>query len=395
MGERQHVHQHHLPLTHSVLNKPRSGGVFYCLEKICFITLAPSPLTEIQPPAPASQIRVGQTLFVLSNPVQMFQITAINSATSLTVTPAASPALSGQKYGILVTDSLSVDGLAQSMSQLINEYDENIGAWETFATTSANQNITVTINGVRVTIPAIGKLVQKGSNAAVRVSDGGTGATNAADARANLGLGSSATKDVGTDSGNVMQVGAFGVGTYQAPRPNDANSSFISDADGNTSWAPANGCGYQSSYNTQRIAQMWVTTGGAGYWRFLLNTNPQTAKTDAPWTVFQSAGTSDINFKKVTGDLDLNESLSNIAAMDFKTFYYLADEDKVIRRGVIAQELEKIDPQYVHSAEESGKMTLDLNPLVLDALAAIKALTIRVRELEKEAQAVVPVSSAD
>ena len=345
--------------------------------------------------APASQIRVGQTLFVLSNPVQMFQITAINSATSLTVTPAASPALSGQKYGILVTDSLSVDGLAQSMSQLINEYDENIGAWETFATTSANQNITVTINGARVTIPAIGKMVQKGSNGAVGVSDGGTGATNVADARTNLGLGSSATKDVGTDSGNVMQVGAFGVGTYQAPRPNDANSSFISDAFGDTIWAPANGCGYQSSYNTQRIAQMWVTTGGTGYCRFLLNSNPQTTKTDAPWTVFQSAGTSDINFKKVTGELDLNESLLNIAAMDFKTFYYLADEDKVIRRGVIAQELEKIDPQYVHSAEKSGKMTLDLNPLVLDALAAIKALTIRVRELEKEAQAVAPVSSAD
>ncbi|MFL7880125.1 phage tail protein [Enterobacter hormaechei] len=146
--------------------------------------------------APASQIRVGQTLFVLSNPVQMFQITAINSATSLTVTPAASPALSGQKYGILVTDSLSVDGLAQSMSQLINEYDENIGAWETFATTSANQNITVTINGARVTVPAIGKLVQKGSNGAVGVSDGGTGATNAADARTNLGLGNSATRNV-------------------------------------------------------------------------------------------------------------------------------------------------------------------------------------------------------
>lgn len=146
--------------------------------------------------APGSQIRIGQTLFVLSNPVQMFQITAINSATSLTITPAASPALSGQKYGILVTDSLSVDGLAQSISQLINEYDENIGAWETFATTSANQSITVTINGARVTIPAIGKLVQKGSNGAVGVSDGGTGATNAADARTNLGLGNSATRDV-------------------------------------------------------------------------------------------------------------------------------------------------------------------------------------------------------
>ncbi|HHN5624760.1 phage tail protein [Enterobacter hormaechei] len=163
--------------------------------------------------APASQIRVGQTLFVLSNPVQMFQITAINSATSLTVTPAASPALSGQKYGILVTDSLSVDGLAQSMSQLITEYDENIGAWETFATTSANQNITVTINGARVTIPAIGKLVQKGSNGAVGVSDGGTGATNAADARTNLGLGSSATRNAFSTSGDMLSVGDFGIGS--------------------------------------------------------------------------------------------------------------------------------------------------------------------------------------
>ncbi|HFK5797981.1 TPA: phage tail protein [Enterobacter hormaechei subsp. oharae] len=187
--------------------------------------------------APASQIRVGQTLFVLSNPVQMFQITAINSATSLTVTPAASPALSGQKYGILVTDSLSVDGLAQSMSQLINEYDENIGAWETFATTSANQNITVTINGNRVTIPAIGKLVQKGSNGAVGVSDGGTGATNAADARTNLGLGSSATKDAGTSAGNVMQVGAFGLGSTNlnassAPNANDITFNGFSGGGG-------------------------------------------------------------------------------------------------------------------------------------------------------------------
>ncbi|AFM75995.1 tail fiber protein [Escherichia phage mEpX1] len=138
--------------------------------------------------APASQVRAGQTIIVMSNPVQMFQISSVNSATSMTVTPAASPALSGQKYGILITDSLSVDGLAQSISQLIKEYDENIGAWESFATTSANQNITVTINGTPVTIPGIGKLLQKGTNGALAVKDGGTGATNAADARTNLGL---------------------------------------------------------------------------------------------------------------------------------------------------------------------------------------------------------------
>ncbi|MEP8799972.1 phage tail protein [Enterobacter hormaechei] len=173
--------------------------------------------------APASQVRAGQTIIVMSNPVQLFQISSVNSATSMTVTPTASPALSGQKYGILVSDNISVDGLAQAMSQLIKEYDENIGAWETFATTSGNQSITVIINGTTVTIPGIGKLAQKGSNGALAVADGGTGATDAADARTNLGLGSSATRNAYSISGDMLSIGDMGIGS-----PIDLGSSPVS-----------------------------------------------------------------------------------------------------------------------------------------------------------------------
>lgn len=167
--------------------------------------------------APANQVRAGQTIIVMSNPVQMFQISSVNSATSMTVTPAASPALSGQKYGILVSDIISVDGLAQAMSQLIKEYDENIGAWETFATTSANQTISVTINGATVSIPGIGKLLQKGTNGALAVKDGGTGATNATDARTNLGLGSSSDVYFAKVTSTVVDGRGF---THVGLRPN-------------------------------------------------------------------------------------------------------------------------------------------------------------------------------
>ena len=188
--------------------------------------------------AAASQVRAGQTLIVLSNPVQMFQISSVNSATSLTISPAASPALSGQKYGILVSDVVSLDGLAQSMSQLIKEYDENIGAWEALASTTVNQSITVTINGVSMTIPALGKLLQKSANGTLPVESGGTGAKDVpgarlalgwvndalpvalggtggktqAEARSGIGLGSAATLDAGTSSANVVTVESSGIG---------------------------------------------------------------------------------------------------------------------------------------------------------------------------------------
>lgn len=53
--------------------------------------------------------------------------------------------------------------------------------------------------------------------AALPITKGGTGATTAAVARTNLGLGTAALLNAGTASGNVMQVGAFGLGVLIPP----------------------------------------------------------------------------------------------------------------------------------------------------------------------------------
>lgn len=73
--------------------------------------------------APLSLIRVGCTLITVGSPVQVFTITEIKSGTELSVTPAANPAIpAGTKFSILLSDSISVDGLAQDVAETLRYY---------------------------------------------------------------------------------------------------------------------------------------------------------------------------------------------------------------------------------------------------------------------------------
>ncbi|AEW73857.1 hypothetical protein EcWSU1_02422 [Enterobacter ludwigii] len=104
----------------------------------------------------------------------------------------------------------------------------------------------------------------------------------------------------------------------------------------------------------------------------------------SPWKEIMTSAVSDRIMKNIGDDLDPEEALGNISRMEFKHFTFKDDETQTPRRGVISQQIQTIDPEYVK--EIGGILHLDQTPLLLDALAAIKALIIRVRALEDKTE---------
>lgn len=171
--------------------------------------------------AAGSLIRNGCTVIVLTSPPQVFQITAVNSATQLAVTPAVNPAIpSGTRYSILLSDSLSVDGLAQDIAETFGMYQRYMSGFADVITGSGN--VTITINGTSVTVPAQTSLAKKGANnditslsgltTALSISQGGTGQKSLADAKKALGSDTVNGMTGGVVQSDVRVVGGQSIG---------------------------------------------------------------------------------------------------------------------------------------------------------------------------------------
>ena len=209
----------------------------------------------------------------MTSPPQVFQITNINSGTQMAVTPAAGPALAaGTKYSILLSDNLSVDGLAQDIAETFTMYQRNISGFADVMNGSGD--VTITVDGKPVTVPGQKSLAKKGANSditsltglktalsvaqggtgktteeearkalsaaksgknsditelaglttALSIAQGGTGATDAAGIRKNAGLGTAAeltatTSNIDVSVDRAMKVGDFGVGRINIVSP--------------------------------------------------------------------------------------------------------------------------------------------------------------------------------
>lgn len=302
---------------------------------------------------------------------------------------------------------------------------------------SAAGNITVKLpDGTTFTGPSwkyLSDNMATKSDGAVPVNQGGTGSTTASGARTKLGLGNSATRDVGTTAGTVAagddnrlntlegKTGGALKGTVSVPSywgsvttaraingftvadHFEDSASFTSFTGGGTggaggAWRAFVSYGaltypnrhpgatitiandYDLSTGVSPLAEVFLFDGEGGKISFQSNTGQ--GYKEVAWT-----GTSDERYKENITDYDGSESLSNIERMHLKKFSYIADEDGIIRRGVIAQQIEKIDPEYVHHnvnpLNGDEVLTLDTNVLLMDAICAINALSKRVKMLEE------------
>ena len=143
--------------------------------------------------------------------------------------------------------------------------------------------------------------------------------------------------------------------------------------------------------NHRAVVEVSGFGAAAQYWHFRSDGMIwSSARGDVSW-----AGTSDLRYKDNVVDYDGLQSLENIKAMNLIKFTYKDDDRKRERRGVAAQQIMEIDPCYVKKSEgsyidENGdqvnveKLVLDTNPLLMDALCAIKALSAQVDELKEE-----------
>ncbi|EHL0944867.1 tail fiber domain-containing protein [Escherichia coli] len=105
----------------------------------------------------------------------------------------------------------------------------------------------------------------------------------------------------------------------------------------------------------------------------------------------QKNAISDENLKHDIQPGTVEKAWSNLSSLEYVTFIYNNDEKERVRRGVIAQQAEIIDPLYVKTVKfypsegvEVEQKQLDTTPMLLDTMHVVQELMKKVESLEAE-----------
>jgi len=332
-------------------------------------------------------IRTGQTILVNTNPAQQFSIQAINNATSLTLSPTPTAAIAaGTTYAILTTDALSVDGLGSQVAEAI-----------TYFKTSLNDRAAA---GANSDITSLG-----GLTTALSVAQGGTGASSAVQARANLFLGSMATQSA--DAVNITKGVITGITTFQVTNTGEAiqlkpatdGPSYIRGQKSDSTLHFYIGRGTASTNDVQfnnyiggnglnlvSSGAIVLSTSGANY----------TFQTNGVAQGVQWQATSDERIKKnkekLTGIMDVLNGLTGYSYQK-KTNALTEQSDFVEETGIIADDLLKVLPSAVSylgdGFDVDGKaiedvMAVNYSAIIPFLIEACKEQHARIEALEQK-----------
>lgn len=397
--------------------------------------------------APLSLIRVGCTIVFLAPSVQLFTITKINSATSMTVANPTNTVIPNAAYTILLSDSISVDGLAQDVAETLRFYQLQNQDLEDQVDTklTKGQNLADLTNKAtarsNLGVPAIGDVLLKNetiNNNAMANADYSESRLSGGDINAKTylrrfrgGSGSNIYHETiqaglyrlaagATDSAEFVSFEFKGIGNTEGKlggktialteQPNVRFASgftientwdnqsyvvFTIKNNGKTDNTSLIGIEIPHSANLRGYLLQRERTGTANQ---IVNTLPSTSGNLAV------QGTSGIEFKRDINDADPNEAMNRICSLDLKNFIYKDDEKNRVRFGFIAEEAELIAPQYVKHNQElydeivtvsddgnesveklyRDRPSIDNNPIVMDLIGCVHALKAEIEELKKK-----------
>lgn len=144
----------------------------------------------------------------------------------------------------------------------------------------------------------------------------------------------------------------------------------------------------------QGFGEALISIGGDnGAWsRYFLNIEGQLYGTTQNGEFsYTRNGVSDERVKHNIEDISPEKAINAIKGLDFKSFVYNNDEQGRVRRGVIAQQAEKVEPLYVKTrkypgmekgAPEIEQKELDTTPMLLDTMQVVQDLLKRIEVLE-------------